>query len=153
MVGFNENDMESEVNDLRHVAAPSKSGCHPVKSRVVGGSIPPSLDGEGADDTSHTTTGGNVADGGKPDNVGRDVSQPIIDEEDVCWAPEMEWLLSLMPDKGLVVLRDVVKYRVDGEEYFRNPGCTISGGTMNYIIQVIDGEMKWRRENAVCIEY
>jgi len=77
----------------------------------------------------------------------------IGSDSDVCWAPEMDWLLSLMPDKGLIKLRDVVKYRMGEEEYFRNSECRISGGTMNYIMKCMDREMKWRRDNGVQIEY
>jgi len=105
---------------------------------------------EGADETSHSAK--RVADGGKPGNVGQDVSQPK-ELEPTCFANEMDWLFTLMPDKWLLKMRDVISFRIDKEEYYRNPECKISCGTMRYIIHCIDSELKWRREHNVQIEY
>lgn len=161
-------EIESEVRDLRHVAAPTQSPGSTGKTV-----------GEVADGTSHPACG-RVADGSKPGNVGQDV--PTLDQvwcehnrniagvyhrclicnpikekekmsEGVQFAPDMDWLVSLMCDKWLIKLRDVIEYRIKGEEYFRNPECRISCGCMRYIIVCIDGELKWRREKGMKVEY
>lgn len=174
---MDEFEIESEVRDKPHVAAPLRGGTSTHR-------------GEGADETSHPTpTNDGVADGGKPDNEGQGVRlasctrnrcchtcihadgsvcdiagevacsdyaltcKDYMEEVPCCWAPELDWIISLCPDKWLVRLRDVVGYRERGEEYFRNPKCRISGATMVYIMMRIDGEMKWRRENNVQISY
>lgn len=92
---------------------------------------------------------------GELENVEGNVSQappPQVDD-DQCWALELAWLFGLMPDKHLIKTRDVISFRVDKEEYYRNPNCKISCGTMRYVMKCIDGELKWRRENNVQIAY
>ena len=147
---LDEFEIESEVRDIedkRPVAAPD---------------VPYGTKGEGADETSHTAIRDSVADGGKPDNGGQDGPPPIpfkdklpreVKDALCCWAPEMDWLFSLMSDKGLIRLRDVVKFRQDKEEYYLNPKCHISCATMEYVKTRIDAELKLRREEGIKVEY
>lgn len=88
------------------------------------------------------------------DNLNSEIESEVrkIDEVE-CWAPEMAWLFSLMTDKMLLKVRDIIMYRRNGEEYYRNPTCKISCGCMGFLIRCIDDELKWRREHDIQIEY
>jgi len=67
------------------------------------------------------------------------------EEVTVSWAPEIDWLLGLIDDKGLLRLRDAVKFRQDDREFYLNPACKVSCATMEYIMKRIDVKLKWRR--------
>lgn len=84
------------------------------------------------------------------------VEEPIPKEvlnAPIYYGVEIEWMIGLMTDKWLLKLRDVIEFRMDKEEYWRNPACHISCGGMRYMQGRIDNELKWRREHGIRIEY
>lgn len=84
------------------------------------------------------------------------VKEPIpkrVEETDCCFAPELDWFISLLPDKSIIKVRDVIKYRIEKEEYTYNKVCHISCGKMLFIIDCIDVELRWRREKGIKVEY